>query len=512
MKWQVQGPDGKSYEVESPDGATEADVLARVKASVQTSPMDDIAKMPAVGSFGELGAAMKDYTAGSFEQNKTVGSIGANFNEGIARAADMVPQLGRWIRRQVDPSIPELESKDPSGIRAALDYVGIPVGDLEAQKQKYGIEEGPARRIGGTAARIAGEMTPFIPIGPVKSAVKGAAYGVGLGTVGNEIAGPTGELAGTVLSIPLAARSAAKSVAPTVDDLKATATNAFKRAQDEGIVVTQGSFAKYLNDLGDVVVKRNFDKDFHPMAFKVFNKFADDLQKGDLTLNHIMKLREFMNEAKGAATKPKDAAMIKVMRNELDNYIANLSSRDMTVFPGASGDLGTAVSSFREGREAWRRARGAETVEKLMENARTNAGKNIAPNLDSSIRQEFARLIKDPQQKAFFTPAEWAALEKVAKGGPVQNTMRQLGRLAPQNLLTTLVMANIHPAMVGASIAGAGARAGSAKATLRNAQKADDAIRGAPPTGGLLDYIGRMVSSSPGVAGSLGAQWQQEER
>lgn len=509
MKWQVQGPDGKTYEVDSPDGATEADVLARVKAQAgQSSPMSDIAKMPAVGSFGELGAALKDY--GSADAAKTVGSIGASFNEGLAQGVDMIPQLGRWIRRQIDSSVPPLESQDASGVRGALKSVGIPVGDLETQKREYGIEDGPIRRIGGTAAKIAGQNVPFLPIGPAGPAAKATALAAGMGAAGNEIAGPLGETAGVIASIPVALKMGATKAtsALTTDELKAKATNAFQKAQDEGVVVSQGSFANYLNDLGDVVVKRNFDKDFHPMAFKVFNKFAEDLQKGDLTLNHIMNLRAWMNEAKDAAKTPKDAAMIKVMRNELDNYVANLTSRDMSVLPGSTGDLNAAVSSYREGREAWRQYRGAQTVEKLLENAKINADRNIAPNLDSSIRQEFARLIKDPSQKAFFSPDEWAALEKVARGGPIQNTMRQLGRLAPHNVLTTLMMGSIHPGLAGASVAGAGARSVATKATLRNVENASETIRGGTPAD-VTDYLMRLISGGSRIAGPLVGQTQQ---
>lgn len=437
----------------------------------------------------------------------TAGSIGASFNEGVAQAADMIPQMGRWIRRQFDSSIPPLQSKDPAGVRTALKSVGIPVGDLETQKREYGVQEGPIRRIGGTAAKIAGQSVPFLPVGPAGQALKatvGAAVG---GAAGSEIGGETGELIGAVAGGLRGGRAPVPYVPParTIDEVKQSAKAMFDASEKSGVILSQQGFQNAVNNLRTTLTNMGIDHMNHPQAFRAFQRLEADAARGHLTPKHWHTLRQVIDRGPGkvslqSASGPSEREFARVMRGALDDYIDSVAT-----MPGGviQGNL-AGMAEIRQGISEWRRYRGLKTIERLVDRAKTNSPSYTAAGYDTALRNEFKSLVKNESQMKFFTKAEQAALKKVARGGHVANTFRQLGRLSPQNIMYALLGANLHPAMLGASAAGLGARLTATGLTKRNLKFAEDLIaRGYSIPNSLKDRLARYRGGVPVAASAI---------
>lgn len=440
----------------------------------------------------------------------TIGSIGAQFNEGLAQSVDMIPQMGRWIRRQFDSSIPPLEAKDPGGVRTALKSLDIPVGDLETQKREYGVEDGPVRRIGGTAAKIAGQSAPFAALGPVGPAIKGTALAAGLGAVGQELGGDTGETIGVLASIPLAlryagTRAARPPVVPTADELSAQARAAYDAADRAGVIIAQPALQRFEARLAADMARQGMDDILHPRVARVMARVADDAARGHMTLPGSEILRRVMRSAASSADASERRLAMRMI-NRLDDFVTNLRPTDLLAGNRAG------IAELQNARRMWSRSAKSETITELMDRARVRAPNFSASGLENSLRVEFRQLALNPRRMRLFNQAEQAAIRRVAMGGPIDNALRFIGRFSPKGVLTGAMHgANImsNPAL-GIPLAGAtmGARYLATQATHRNARLADELMRrGYPVPPQLRRFLN--LDAAPAVLGATASQISQ---
>jgi hypothetical protein len=149
-----------------------------------------------------------------------------------------------------------------------------------------------------------------------------------------------------------------------------------------------------------------------------------------------------------------------------------------------------------------------------------------APNFSGSgaenaVRTEFRTLAKNTAKMRTFTPAERSAIERVAKGGPIGNTLRMLGKFAPTGVVSSALSGGAGYAVggpVGAvalPAAGFAARQGATAATLGNARAASETIlrggaTGSTPIAKTLADVAR--GSIQGANPALGQQVMPDPR
>jgi hypothetical protein len=495
MIFEFKAPDGKLYEIQGPEGATPEQAFAMLQKHLgpkKPEPKSGLGLTP--GSGLETAAV-------------TAGSVGASFNEGLARSVDLVPQLGHWIRRQFNSDIPPL-GKDPSGVRTGLKSLGIPVGTLEEQKKEYGVEEGPVRRIGGTAARIVGESVPFAAAGPIGPGLKATGLAAGLGAAGQEIGGDTGETIGVLASLPLALRrgGAAPAAPRTSEQLRASGHQLFDEAERAGVVISQPALNRLRGGVVSDMARQGMDDIVHPMATRVLRRLEADAARGPMTLKGAHIYRQVIGDAMQTAA-PADARLLSRVRSRLDTFLDNLG-------PGPDvlmGDAVRGVTALRAGMRDWQRARKAETIQELIQRARNNSSTFSASGYENALRNAFRGLVNSPRRLRQFNQVEQAAIRRVSQGGPIGNLLRFFGRGAPKGAIMQAAHgANIlsNPA-VGIPLAAvtAGARIGATAATSRNARLAEELMRrGYPVPPNLRRYLDpRVLPAAVGAtAGQLG--------
>jgi hypothetical protein len=198
------------------------------------------------------------------------------------------------------------------------------------------------------------------------------------------------------------------------------------------------------------------------------------------------------------------------MIDDIDDYIANLGPGDIS-----AGNATQANSALREARSLWARASKGEVVEDLIERADIRASQFSGSGKENAIRTEFRNLVMNPRRLRVFTEAEKDVLRRVAKGGPVENALRMIGKLAP----TGIVSGALSPALgamiggtVGAPTVGAAtlpvtgflARQAATAMTARNARIASEMMRSGgqippmpPPP---IDYL--LGGPAVGLVGS----------
>jgi hypothetical protein len=321
--------------------------------------------------------------------------------------------------------------------------------------------------------------------GAGEGAAYGGLYGFGSGEGGvenrvNEAAkqGGLGAVTGGLVG-GLAGRSAQKvadSTIPSTQQLKAAGNQAYKEADQAGLVISPQSFSNAVDDIAIAMQKEGMDKTIHPKALAALTRLTE-AQGGQPTLREIDTLRRVVKSA-AASIDPSERRLANMMTNKLDDFVSNLKPTDVV-----AGDALKATSALNKGRDMWSRMRKSEMIEEAVTKAKNRAASTgSGGNADNAIRQNIEKILDNPKKSRGFTNEERALMQKVVDGKPIQNLMRLIGKLSPSgNGLMIALHSGGAVASGGLSLpiaaVGAGAKKIADLATPRNVEALSRVIR-----------------------------------
>ncbi len=260
---------------------------------------------------------------------------------------------------------------------------------------------------------------------------------------------------------------------PTTEQLTSAAKEAYKAGKESGIVVPADSYAKALAAVKGVAKNEGISSKLHPKTSALLEHLDESAGK-DLTITEAENLRRVIQEVAGdldpATRKPTaDAFRASKMLDVFDEAVDQLS-----------------VNS--DARALWSRSRKSQMLDDMIERAHNRAGANYTQaGMETAIRQEFKQLLQNPRRMRGFTKEQKAAIAKVVRGGPVENSLRVLGKFDPttggMGTAVSLVTAgSLAPVTGGASAAlpviGFGAKRLATRATSKNVDAAREALVG----------------------------------
>jgi hypothetical protein len=276
-----------------------------------------------------------------------------------------------------------------------------------------------------------------------------------------------------------------KQIAPSIDDLKNAARNAYSAADNAGVVISAPSYDKMANDITANLANEGMDQTLHPHATAVYKRVQDAMGQ-PITFKGMEGLRRVAGNAVSAsATNPSDARLAGIIQDAIDRHVEGLGTGD--VLPG-SGDPTAAITSLKDARDYWSRARQAEIIQQQIDKAGIKASANYSQSgVENALRQQFKALALNDRAMARLSPAVRSAVKDVAGGSPMANILRFVGKYAPHGPVATGAGMGIGYALGGiggategglASIAvpalGELARHGATKMTTAAAQRALD--------------------------------------
>lgn len=306
-----------------------------------------------------------------------------------------------------------------------------------------------------------------------------------------------------------------KVAAPTLDNLKQQAGRLYKKADNIGLVITKNSADSAVADLNATLTSAGFRPRMHPKVSVALDEIAQDAAKGDLTLQQLQQLRR-VAQAAGKSAEPDEQRLGGILVGKIDAYMENLKPGDVV-----SGDAEQASAVLKQARNLWSRYRKGEVIENLLERAEISAPNFSGSGAENAIRTEFRALAKNAKKMRMFTEEEQAAIKKVAKGGPLGNTLRMLGKFAPTGIVSTALSGGTGAAIggplgaVALPVAGLAARQGATAVTLGNARAASELVRrGAPAApSAAANALARFTQGTlQGAAPALGQQMTPERR
>jgi hypothetical protein len=454
-----------------PEGTTKDQIAAKLRSSGMAVPQENT-WLNAAKNVGE--AAL---TAGTGIAGSVAGDVA-----GLGAIA--VDSVGRLFGR--DPG----ETADPSKVRdrvqGALTYEAENPQSLSSK-----IVSAPGRVLQAAGAGLG------------KAADEASGHTPYVGTLAEQIPTIAANLLG-VRGAKAARTRAATEEVPTTPELHTAATRAYDEAREagKGKAIPADSYAKTLDELHAKARDFGVDDTLTPKSAQVLKRL-EEARGNPLTLDEAARLRAIASNAAGdvhpGSFKPTaDATLAQKLVDHLDD------SFDDVVGQGPA-------------REVWSRYRRSDMLDEMKRRAEIKAGANYTQaGLEHALRGEFKTLALNAKKMKYLTPEMRAAVTKVAKGGVLENTLRNLGKLSPENGGLTGILtggAGIagamagHPAALAAIPVGFAAKRSATAMTKGNVAKARAAIVGRGLPGKSPPVVGKNVGAGQLAAGiSVAAQ------
>lgn len=306
---------------------------------------------------------------------------------------------------------------------------------------------------------------------PVRQVAAALPVGATSQYVAEETGSPTlGLAAGVAAGIPFAMGAKGTLQAPTVQELKGQAGQQYKFAEDVGAVFKKNSYNQFANKLESTLAKEGLDKALQPRVFAALERIKDT-KNSNVTLENMEILRR-ISQAAGSSADASERRLANIMVDNLDDFVETAQPSQLA--KGSS----EAVSALTDARELWKRAKKTEIIDDLVASAELRAEANFSQSgMENALRRKLVNLADNPKALRAFTKEEQNAIKVAAKGGPVQNVLRLVGKLAPTGAISAGISGGAGFALggpmgaVGLPLIGGASRLGATQLGLRNIEQ-----------------------------------------
>lgn len=289
----------------------------------------------------------------------------------------------------------------------------------------------------------------------------------------------------------------------TLPEIKAASTAFYKAAEDAKVLISPKSYAPLAEDTFKVAAKNGLDPTLTPDSMAALKRIGElsDPKVGPVSFQTLDLMRQIASDAQ-AATRPSDRRIAGLIVDKIDDFIAGMTEKDVV-----SGNPEVAAKTIVKARDLWSTVRKLEEVERMVDRAQTSAPGFSGSGFENALRSEFRALAKNDRKLRTWAPDEQRAIKTIARGGPIANTARNLGKLAPTGVVSAVLSGGAGAAVggpIGAVALPAGgflARQVATILTRRNVKALETLIR----ERGGSDAVAAKLSRSRAVLQALEA-------
>lgn len=291
---------------------------------------------------------------------------------------------------------------------------------------------------------------------------------------------------------------------PTIDQLTVAKNIAYRQASDAGVFIRAERFTDFGTQLREILAKEGFRRRLEPRIQGGIDEIDDILAGGTISFDDLDGLRKVWRRI-GESNVKSERRLAQIAIEQIDEFVKNLTQSDTT-----GGDLGTARKALFQARNLYRRAAKGQDIQNLLERAELKAAQFSQSGAENAIRSEFRQLALNERRLRGFTKEEREAIRAVARGGPLNNFFRLVGKLSPTGpvpfgasvgggfLIGGPVGAIVTPAV------GFAARRAATIGTRRAGIRAGELVRRGGPLPSRTAALGRGLVS-PGLSIAAGA-------
>lgn len=291
----------------------------------------------------------------------------------------------------------------------------------------------------------------------------------------------------------------APQTGPTKADIKAQADAAYDRVRQSNVIVDPKFYQTSVNNMFGELAQEGFNPTAHPRVATAISELEKN-RGSAVTFQNLENMRRIAKDAI-ASNVPSEQFLGKVIVRHIDGMVDNLTPAN-TIGNNPNATLNIAAD-IKDGRKAWSQLRKSDTIDKLQERAANRAAQYSNSGEENALRVEFRNLAQNEKKMRLFSKEEQDAIRRVARGGFMENTFRDIGKWSPTSLGLGPVSSNLGagfllsqllgPAgFVIPPIAGAVSKSIATHMTRNNAELANQLMRGGPimpptnPSGAVL--------------------------
>lgn len=533
-KFRVTAPDGTVYDVTGPDGSTEQDALAQVQQYHAAPPAEQPAPAapqpmgkPSLSDFIRTSAAFGAPLQTLLRAGQGVSQLGAHGAASLSDVGGLYPNAVSDVLRKFSKRLDESVNEQNQSYEGAKSRMVNTSSSPRTLNAIIGTGE-----VGGNLLNPAGTAGNLIKAAPGigNAMLRGAASGAGF-AASQPVTLPdsywlekakqlaAGTATGAVTGGATAAASGEKlrpTAPPTTQELKSAASDAYKAAESEGVIIKQKSFQDAVSGIEADAQKLGLDKDLHPKAVAALNRLKADAQDGNVTFEKVDTLRRVASSVLDSQAKS-ERNIGHAIVDKLDDFVNGLKPAD--VLPGVTGDqkliqmfelptgnADVATEALNSARDLYSRAAKSAALERLSERAKNAVGANYTQaGYQTALRQQYRQLANNDRAFRRFNPDEQAAILTVVRGGPVENVLRLAGKMAVRGPVSSMpagaALYSGNPELA-AGIAGTGelSKFLSQQIALRNVRRAQELAR----SGGRPLPQGAQVNPQPSAQVPVG--------
>lgn len=252
---------------------------------------------------------------------------------------------------------------------------------------------------------------------------------------------------------PPPAAAAVDAGPTTAAEFKASSRSFYKEAEDAGLLINPRSLETSVKELATELKKGGLDPTLHAEATAALKRLAEKRLE-PVTLQDLDTLRQIALDA-AASPKAGERRLAGMIKDKIDDFVLNLSDKDVISSVGKPEE---AVAALTKAREFWSKSAKLDKVADLVDRAQTSASGFSGSGFENALRTEFRALAKNKSAMRTFTAQEQDAIKKVARGGALENTARNVGKLAPTGIVSGALGGGAGAAlggMIGMPVAGA---------------------------------------------------------
>lgn len=401
-------PDGKSYSVDGPDGATPEQAFGilqqHIGAAQPTAPQ------------GFVGNAM-DFAK----------SIPGGVVNGLSSALSAGGQASQTEMGQpVDVPGP----KETSQILQQNVTGNLPQ------------PQGMAGRFGESVGEAVGNPASYLGPGSIPLKVGGAVLGGLGGQAGEEVGGAPGRVLGSMAGGALAARAIGPSqpsaAIPTQDNLFSAADRGYKAAINSGVELSPkgvGQFAaaaKQELTNGPKFAFTGGPQGTAPKTIAALDSLANIPPDAKITAANLDTLRRHLGDiasevqptaTPGVSKSTSDAVAAIALKDRLSKYLENVP-QDHVV----AGDPKAYTSALREANGNYAAASRLANVDARLTQGENQTARSISGSLDAKIRSKVGSMLDNPQKLRGLSDDEIKQIQLINDGTMGSNVLSQLGR------------------------------------------------------------------------------------
>jgi len=489
----VTAPNGKEYEINAPEGATQDQVLEYAKQNyqnlleTQVQPSSSITEQigrqvgltgrAAIQGFSAPVNVAADFLSGAY-------NVGANLLGSESRMPYMSQEQSKGLTQLGFPE-PQggLEKAVQAGTQAMASVPAIPAASLT----KNLVQQIPAAAAAGVVAEPTAEVVKALTGSDLAATIAS----LGIGTVVGQTAGKTA-----------AALTEAKTPPITMQDIQQRASRAYTQVGNLGIELKPQTAISIVDDVKSNLNKERFLPENAPSVQTVLNKYDSISAKGAVSFNDLDQMRQLANDLR-LDKDPNVRRLAGVMVSSIDDRIAKLSPSEVSA---GAGGIDEAVKTITAARKDWRNLSRASTIENILNIADVRSAN---PNASEGelIRQGFINLAANKNKMSLFTENEQNAIKSVTSGGSLDSLLSIISKFDPtrRNVLGAgaAIGATMKPE-IGVPIMAAGIGAEQMQNLLRS--RAAKKVQS-----GLLSGAIQPPTPSYGFRGLLSSAFNQQQ-